>query len=319
MVYNYKTTLKGFGTGATPDTSDINYIYSGNGGLTKAFVGYGFSIGRHLLLGANASYIFGKLQQFGSTEIPGLYGTLNSREENNYSIRGFNYDYGAQYTIDLSTTKHIILGYSAAANSKINSQHTHLVSQYNYDDSGNENPALDTLVYTQDAKSKIQLPQINHFGLTFVNDNKFLIGAEYTMSNWSTLATQGIFDDVNQYLQNSKTYNIGGQITPNAIALSNYWATVDYRLGFIYDQGYINVNNATNNTNTNVKSYALTFGLGLPLRPSADHNAFYKINFAAEIGKRGTLDNGLVKENYVNFHLSFTLNDRSWFSRYKLN
>jgi hypothetical protein len=314
LGYNYKTTQNNFGTGSSADSNAVNYIYSGNGGLTKAYLGYGFGIGKHLLLGANVSYIFGKLQQYSSTEIPGLFGTLNSRVEDSYSTGGLNYDYGGQYTIDLTTTKHIILGYSASANSKLTTQHSHLISQYNYDDSGNENPALDTLLYVKDPKAKIQLPQINHFGLTFVNDNKYLIGAEYTMANWSTLSIDG----VNQGLQDSKTYNIGGQITPNANALSNYWATVDYRLGFIYDQSYIDVNDATNNTSTNIKSYAFTFGLGLPLRPSSDHNAFYKINFAAEVGRRGTLDNGLVKENYVNLHLSFTLNDR-WFVKYKLN
>ena len=141
-----------------------------------------------------------------------------------------------------------------------------------------------------------------------------MVGAEYTMSNWSTFSIGG----VNQGLQDSKTYNIGAQITPNINALNNYWATIDYRIGFIYDQSYIIVNDPATNTNTNIKSYAVTFGLGLPLRPSNDHNGFYKINFAAEVGRRGTLDNGLVKENYVNLHLGFTLNDAGWFRKYKL-
>lgn len=318
MGYNYKTTKANFGTGSSIDTNAVNYIYSGNGGLTKAYFGYGFGIGKHLLLGANVSYIFGKLQQFGSTEIPGLFGTLNSREEDSYSIGGLSYDYGAQYTIDLSAVKHVILGYSASASSKINSQYTHIITQYDYDNSGNENPALDTLIDTKAPTSKIQLPQINHFGVSYVNDGKFLVGAEYTMGNWAKLASQDVFSDVNQYLQNSKTYNLGGQFTPNINALNSYWATVDYRLGFIYDQSYINVNNADNNTNTNIKSYALTFGLGLPLKPSSDRLGFYKINFAAEIGRRGTLNNGLVKENYVNLHLSFLLNDNGWFRKYKI-
>jgi len=312
--YNYKTTQKNFGTGSPADTNAVNYIYSGNGGLTKAYIGYGFGIG-HLSLGGNVSYIFGKTQNFSSTEIPSLFGTLNSRVENTYSTGGINYDYGAQYTIDLSTTKHVVFGYSASANTQLTSQYTYVVSQYNYDNSGNENPALDTLNYTKNPKTKIQLPQVNHFGLTFVNDGKYIVGAEYTMASWSTFSIGG----VNQGLQDSKTYNIGGQITPNINALGNYWATMDYRLGFIYDQTYIDVNNPATNTNTNIKSYAVTFGLGLPLRPSSDHNAFYKINIAAEVGRRGTLDNGLVKENYVNVHLAFTLNDAGWFKKYRLN
>jgi len=312
LGYNYETTKKNFGTTSPADTNAVNYIYSGQGGLSKAYLGYGFGIGKHLLLGANVSYIFGNLQQFSSTEIPDLVGTLDSRVENSYSIGGVNYDYGAQYTVDFTATQHLIFGYSASAGTQLNSTYTNVVSQYDYDSSGNQNVPLDTLAYTKTPNQKIQLPRISHYGLTFMNDNKFLIGAEYSTTNWSALTIGG----VNQELQNDKTYNLGGQFTPNLNALSNYWATIDYRLGFIYDQSYIDINDPANNTTTNIKSYALTFGLGLPLRPNV--TSFYKINFSAEVGRRGTLDNGLVRENYVNLHLSFTLNDR-WFIKYKLD
>jgi hypothetical protein len=310
MGYSYKTTYKNPKPVSAADTNVVNTIFSGDGGLSKAYLGYGFGIGKHLLLGANVSYIFGNLEQYRSAEIPDLVGALNSRVQDSYSIGGLNYDYGAQYTVDLTDTKHLILGYSASANSKINSQYTNIVSEYTYDSEGNQNVALDSLVNKKSPKTKIQLPQINRFGLTFVNDNKFLVGAEYSMSNWSQL------DIFNQQLQNSKTFNLGGQITPNINALSNYWATVDYRLGFIYDQSYIDAPNQTNTGTTNIKSYAITFGLGLPLHPG--YSSFYKINFSAELGKEGTLQNGLIKENYINLHLSFTLNDR-WFIKYKLD
>ena len=104
--------------------------------------------------------------------------------------------------------------------------------------------------------------------------------------------------------------NVGGQITPNANALSNFFALIDYRLGFIYEQTYLNVNSVT------IKRYAATFGFGIPLPHARASTAFYKINFSAEIGQRGVLTQQLVKENYVNFHLGFTLNDK-WFQRFK--
>jgi len=311
--YNYIKTKKNFGTGSSVDTSAVNYIYSGEGGLSKAYFGYGINIGKHLLIGANVSYIFGNLHQYQSTEIPTLFSTIDSRVEDSYAIRGLNYDYGAQYTVDLTDTKHVILGYSGSANNSINSQHKNIVSQYTYDSDGNENAASDTLSTTTDPTTKIKLPQINRFGLTFVNDNKFLIGAEYSTSSWSDLTIGGI----NQGLQNSKTYNLGGQITPDINALSDYLKTVDYRLGFIYNQGYVNIANPNGVGGTSINSEAITLGLGLPLRPGLN-NSYYKINFAMEIGREGTLVNGLVRENYINFHLSFSLNDK-WFTQYKLN
>ncbi len=146
---------------------------------------------------------------------------------------------------------------------------------------------------------------MNSFGLTYMEDNKFLIGGQYSMSKWS----QYTIDGSNPGLQDSKTFNFGGQFTPKYDALNNYWARVNYSLGFIYNQTYIDVNN------TNIKNYALTLGLGLPLHQA--FTSFYRINFAAEVGREGTLQNSLVRETYVNFHLSFTMNDR-WFIKNKL-
>jgi len=307
MGYSNKQTLsKGFGTGSPADTNAVNYIYSGDGGLSKAYLGYGFGIGKHLLVGANVSYIFGNLQQYSSTEIPALFGTLNSRVENSTSVGGLNYDYGIQYSFDFGDQqqKHLVLGYSASANSRINSTNNYIVSQYTYDATGNKNLATDSLINHQGAKSKIQLPQINHFGISYQYDGKFLIGADYSTGKWSDLTIAG----ANAGLQDSKTFNIGGQFTPDYNALHNYFARADYRLGFIYDQTYLNINN------TNITRKAITFGFGFPLAPN--NLSFYKINFSAEIGQRGTIANGLVKENYVNLHLGFTLNDK-WFQRFK--
>lgn len=309
MGYSYKQTLsKGFGTSSPADTNTVNYIYSGDGGLSKAYLGYGFGIGKHFLIGGNVSYIFGNLQQTSSTEIPNLYGTLNSTVENSNSIGGFNYDYGAQYSFDFGDQdqKHLIFGYSASANNTINATNSYIVSQYTYDSSGNQNLSTDSLINRQGTKTKIQLPQINHFGISYQYDLRFIVGADYTMSKWSNLTIAGI----NAGLQDSKTFNVGGQFTPDYNALHNYFARVDYRLGFIYDQTYLNLNN------TNINRYALTFGLGMPLAPN--NLSFYKINFSAELGQRGTLANGLVKENYINIHLGFTLNDK-WFQRFKFD
>jgi hypothetical protein len=303
--YNYKNSVKGSGS-SPADTNVTNYTYSGDGGLSKAYLGYGFGIGKHLLLGGNVSYIFGTLKDISTTEIPDLGGTINSKIEQSNSIGGINYDYGVQYSFDLSETKHLVLGYSASASSKLNSTSSFIVSQYTNDASGNEDIPLDSVISKQDPKSKIKLPQTNRFGISFQSDGKFLVGADYTMSKWSGLTIGGVI----QGLTDSRTINVGGQYTPNIATLRNYLASVDYRLGGIYDETYMVVNN------TRIKRYAVTAGLGLPLRPN--NGSFYKINISTEIGRRGSLVNGLVRENYVNIHLGFTLNDR-WFQKYKFD
>ncbi|GGH17155.1 hypothetical protein [Mucilaginibacter phyllosphaerae] len=306
LGYSYKQVSPNFSTGLPSDTSAVNYIYNGDGGLSKFYIGYGFGIGKHLSIGANISYIFGNLKETQSTEVPSLAGVLNSRIEESNSITGLNYDYGVQYSVDFSPRKHLTFGYSASANTKLNTANNYIVSSYYRNASGDEGVATDSLVNNQQPSAKIQLPMINRFGVSYQYDGKFLIGADYTMSNWSKLTVAG----VNKSLNDSKTINVGGQFTPNVNSLSNYFASVDYRLGFIYDQTYLRVNN------TDIKRYAVTGGLGLPLR--ANNTSFYRINIGAEVGKRGTLTNSLVQENYINVHLSFTLNDK-WFQKYRFD
>jgi long-subunit fatty acid transport protein len=306
LGYNYKQTAANFGTSLPSDTNSVNYIYSGDGGLSKAHIGYGFGIGKHISIGANVSYIFGDLKQFRSTEVPNLYGTINSRIEESNGVGGLNYDYGIQYSIDFSETKHLTFGYSASAGTKLNTQNRFIVSQYFKDVNGNEDVAIDTVTNQQNENQKIQLPQMNHFGVSYQSDNKFLIGADYSNSKWSKLSIAG----TNAGLQNSESFKVGGQITPNFNALNSYLALIDYRLGFRYDKTYLKLNS------TDIKQYALTMGFGFPLPRS--YSAFYKINFSAELGQRGTTSNNLIKEKFYNFHLGFTLNDK-WFTRYKFD
>ncbi len=291
------------------DTSTVaNYKYFGEGGLSKAYIGYGFGLGKHISLGFNIAYVFGNEKQVRSTEFPELLNILNTKVENGFSAGGLNYDYGIQYTIDVNEGSRFTLGYSGSASSNLNTTSNFVVSHYTLSSDGTNTPniARDS-TRNEQTHGKINLPMINRFGITYQKDNKFLIGVDYKMGQWSTL-TMG---DANAGLHDNQSLAIGGQITPNINALSNYWAVVDYRVGFKYDKTYINVNG------NDINQYAGTFGLGLPI-PNDRRTSFYKINISAEIGRRGNLENNLVRENYYNFHIGFTINDK-WFQKYKFD
>ncbi len=291
------------------DTNTVNSVYAGDGGLSKAYIGYGFNLFKHLNLGFNVSYIFGNLRQTSSVEIPDYYATsFNTRIEKSQSIKGLSYDYGVQYEIPLSTTSRVVLGYSGTLKSTIASSTKYVSTQYLADPStGAESIAADTTYLRQGGNVKIALPLVQHFGISYQKENHYLIGVDYSRGNWSQLTIDG----VNQGLNNTESYHIGGQITPNINALNSFLAVMDYRLGYQYNKTYVN----TSATDINESVYS--FGLGIPIR-SQNRLAFYKINFAAEIGKRGTLQNNLVKENYINFRFGFMLND-AWFRKIKFD
>jgi hypothetical protein len=136
-------------------SQDVNYIYAGEGGLNKAYFGYGYQFGKHLRLGANVEYIFGNLLQTRSTELVDQTNAINSRLETKNSVGGVSYSYGAQYNIPLNSKTSVTLGYSGSSSSSINSTKSFVVTQYLKDaTTGNELSAMDSLVNTQNSKTK---------------------------------------------------------------------------------------------------------------------------------------------------------------------
>lgn len=286
------------------DTTRISYVYSGEGGTSKAYLGYGVQLGKHFSIGANVNYIFGQLNNIRSTEYPNQVEAYNIVNENISDVHGLTYNYGLQFFSKISDKLNITVGYSGEAGTRLNSRTRNVVTRTasSVADDG-ENLALDTVDFVQGPRRHLSMPMKHRIGVS-LNNNKWLVGADAHFARWSDFRAEGI----NPGLSDSYGLAVGGQYTPNMASLS-YFAMIDYRLGLKYDKTYIHINNQ------DINQAALTFGAGFPLL-SKMSTAFYKINFSAELGQRGTLANSLVKERYVNIHLGFTLNDR-WFQRYR--
>ncbi len=287
------------------DTFKVDHLYSGEGGLSKAHLGYGYQFGKKLSLGFNLAYIFGNLKVRQSAEFPEDPYALATRTQSDKSLGGFNFQYGVQYTFNPAAKSIITLGYSGTASSRINSSGSITNYRYRYDAVAQaESEPLDTLYYNPAAESKINLPIKQAVGISISRPDHWTVGADFTYTKWSGLTDGG----TNAGLNDAYSVSLGGQYTPDITAVSNYLKLIDYSLGFRYDKTYININNMP------IKQYALSFGMGLPL--PANRSTFYKINLSGELGKRGSLSNGLVKENYLTIHLGFVINDR-WFIKTK--
>ena len=300
LGYNFKNSSK-------IGTKDVDYLYTGEGGLTKAYMGYGIGLGDHFRIGANIEYLFGNLTESRSTQFVSDLSAISSRIQEKNSVGGINYSYGAQYDFRIDNKTSLTLGYSGSSASKLNSSRSNYVTQYVIDATGLESPAIDTLFTTENAKTNLKLPLIHNLGITLQKTDKWLIGADYRMGKWSDLSIA----NVNQNLQDTYGFSVGGQIVPDIGSINNYFKRVEYRLGFQYDKTYIQMNKQ------DIKQMAITMGLGLPM--ASMRGVFYKANFAAEFGQRGSVANGLLQERYINFHLGFTLNDSSWFRRFKFD
>lgn len=310
LGYNFadKSTITSTSGTGNAVTEEVQNKYTGEGGLTKAYLGYGYRVGDNFRIGANIEYLFGNLIENRSLVFSS--DALSARLQNKNSIAGISFSYGAQYDIRLDSKTLITLGYSGSSPSTLNSTRTYLATKYMDDGTvdGNANITIETIDSIGGAKSNLKLPIVHNFGIALQKDNKWVIGADFRMGSWSDLSINGD----NQGLQNTMGASIGGQITPDLTSINSYWSRVDYRLGFSYDKTYVRL------SNDDVKQAAVTFGLGLPLATSMSRSAFYKMNITTEIGRRGTMVSGDLRESYVNVHLGFTINDR-WFKRFKFD
>jgi len=82
---------------------------------------------------------------------------------------------------------------------------------------------------------------------------------------------------------------------------------VVYRAGVRFEGTGLNINDQA------INEFGISFGVGLPMG-----NTFSNANIGVEFGKRGTTSENLIQENFINFQLSFSFNDR-WFQKRRFN
>jgi len=84
---------------------------------------------------------------------------------------------------------------------------------------------------------------------------------------------------------------------------------IEYRLGGRYYNSYLELKD------NQLSGFGITFGFGLPLRSIALKGSKSMINLGAEIGRRGTIENGLIQESYTNLYLGVSIYEFWFFKR----
>lgn len=287
------------------DTLQYRRILTGEGGINKAFVGYGISPVRGLSVGANAGLLFGSLTDRASIEFPFSLGAYNTIQSDERYIRGLAVDYGVQYVRSLGNRMSVTLGYSGSLNNAINNETTSMVTiaQGGRGTDIFDQVALDTISGPTRSTRKINLPLKHNIGFTLSKGYNWTVGADFKYADWSKFQTRA----GEPRLGRDIGIAVGGQMKPDPTS-TKYWNVVDYRLGFRYNRTAITLNSQR------INDMAITAGLGIPLTGDTFGRTFSSINISAEFGQRGTLNSNLIRERYINLHFGFTINDL-WFQR----
>lgn len=278
------------------DNSDTEGAVSsqldGKGGVNKVYFGLSYKIMKGWNIGADVQYNFGKIT---TTSIESITGVQNGTAEVNSSeISGTAFSFGTMYQkkIDKKLTVFSSLSYSFAGN--LNSDNTRVISVQGDSESYDE-PVDPT---------KLKLPSKLSIGLGIGEARKWLVGANMTFQGDGQL--ENYYNKMtNVGYESYSKYAVGGYYLPNYNSFTSYMSRITYRAGLKYEKIGLIVNNES------IKDIGMSLGAGIPIPGS-----FSNVNFGIEFGKRGTTSADLVQENYVNFSVSFSFNDR-WFVKSK--
>ncbi|MFC2117914.1 hypothetical protein ACFLTI_05715 [Bacteroidota bacterium] len=281
---------------------DVNYNYSGTGGISQFYIGGAVEPVKNLSLGLNFSYLFGSLEQGKSITFPEEVDFLNSSKTDKTIISDVIFDFGLQYSIDFNNDRKLTIG--GIYGNKTNLDVRHDMTIINY-----AGTVKDTISDINNEPNLISLPGNFGLGFTFGEEDKFTFGADYYQQNWENTSFLGKKDS----LANSNRISFGMEFVPDYRSLNNYFQRVRYRVGGHISNTYLQLRG------NQLNEIGLSLGLSLPLAKT-QYNSLSEtsINISFEFGKRGTLENNLLKENYAIIGLNLTLQD-VWFKKRKWN
>ena len=285
---------------AASETDTRTSRYTGNGGLNRVFAGVGYNLSKNLSVGLDIQYNFGTIETESVVFIPDVI--LGSRENNQSIIKGISTNFALLYKRNLTDNLEFSSTLGYAPESKLNSENSRNLATVSYSINGTEivNDNDDLPVNN----TKLVIPSRYTLGTGIGNKKKWFVGVEYTFQENSNLGNR--YDDINNAnFENSQKLVVGGYFIPKYNSFSSYWNRVNYRAGFRYENTGLIINSKE------INDYGINFGLGLPVG-----GKFSNINVGFEYGKKGTIYNNLIEENYFNISVGLSLNDL-WFEKRK--
>ena len=281
------------------ETRPTTYQYIGSGGYNRAFVGNSFKLFDKLKLGFNASFLFGAIDRESSVIYDVTVVPFNTRVRSKEFVSSFTGDVGLQYKHKINEEKYISFGAVYGLGNDLNAQQT--ITSFTYIQRPANISVKDTINFIDREKGTISLPSKISVGVSYFESNKYLLSLDYTQHNWSEFAK---FDNQFNY-RNSRRIAFGGQYTPDYLAIRKVLKTSTYRFGVHYEQTFLEIND------TPIDDIGVSLGFAYPIFRSKS-----SLNISLTLGQRGTLDNNLIRENYILANFGMIINDR-WFIKKK--
>lgn len=275
-------------------TDSTEVVEEGSGGLSQLYWSNGVRLYKGLAIGLKAAYIFGSTKNTYSNRLLRSNQPINynSTVEDKLYVQDLSLTGGISYSIDsLFAKKRYRLSFGATTTfgSNLNSR---LRTELYRSTATGGSVDNDTLAAVD---GHIYIPPAFTGGISLSRGTKWSLGTEVSYQDWTA------FKSINQEsetLGTSWRVALGGELTPDQVS-EKFLKRMVYRAGFSFEQYPYKANNKT------VNDLGINFGFSLPAGRSS-------VDMAFRYGKRGTLSDNGLQENYFKVFFGITFNDQ-WF------
>lgn len=277
------------------------YSFSGVGNINKLSFSNGFRISNEVYVGLEMDYLFGNIVRNVSTQnlSDGQYYKVQLENRNDYS--DFSFKAGFAYRHAIKKDLYLNLGATVDLNSTMNANQIKRFAILDY--TGINIINADTL--SQKTSFVQNLPVSKKFGVSLEKIAKWMVGVDFISTDWTKVENNL---GQSRALPVSNKWVVGGEYTPDFESVSNYLKRTTYRAGFSYQTTPY----AISETTPYAVDMNFSIGAALPLR-----NLSY-LNVSYQFGKRGTLSQNNLEEQYHRISIGLTLSDL-WFVKQKIN
>lgn len=267
----------------TIEGSDDTYggDYEGDGGLYNVYWNNALALGKHFSVGVRSSFIFGSLNLTETLSGEALAASIVTKTRDYYN--NFRFEFGSIYRANVTRNWQFALGGKFTTKTKLNSDRTVTITE-------------GTTVIKEDEQLQhdaFYLPVSYDAGISFTHKNRLTFAVDYNYQSWTDLKQRGY----GYSLIDSRRLSAGIQFSNQVEAWGRRYEKNYIQAGFFTNNSYLRVRN------TPINEIGGSIGYGGYLTGSL----FYGLS--VEAGRRGTIVNGLIKENYVQGTLTLSLRE----------
>ena len=203
-----------------------------------------------------------------------------------------SFDFGAQFTNSLSSKWKYTIGLVGGMKTKLRFREYLTYGVNGYTSQIEE--------YVDDFN--FWIPAFGGIGIS-TSSYKLKLAVDYKFQQWKSV----IDNNKMSYLNNGHHIAIGTQYCPRPYIGKTIFERMTYQVGAHFDRSYIKIKGEDFDT------YALSIGALIPIKKQLS-----VVGFSIEAGKKGRVDKGIFKENYIQVNLSLNFAD-IWFQKRRFN